>query len=311
MDKLKKGYIKLYRCIEDDWLWEIKPFGHGQAWIDLLMMANFEQKKIMFNKKPLTLEKGSFITSVRKLSERWGWSKNKVLRFLNTLEDDKKIIRDSDKMRTLITLVNYKDFQRKRDTNGDSDGDSDEDTNGDTDEDTSEDTNGDSDGDSDEDTNGDTDEDTSEDTNGDSDGTQTINKEYKEYKTLQENYIVGKPDAHLPEIEEIINFLNEKTGNNYRADSKQTQRYINARLNDGYTVDNFKKVIEVKTKDWLTDPKMRKYLRPKTLFSAENFESYLNEATAKIPEKYPGLTERMKKRNEEILKDFVDDGRFN
>ena len=130
------------------------------------MMANFEQKKIMFNKKPLTLEKGSFITSVRKLSERWGWSKNKVLRFLNTLEDDKKIIRDSDKMRTLITLVNYKDFQRKRDTNGDSDGDSDEDTNGDTD------------------------EDTSEDTYEDSDGTQTISKEYKEYKTLQENYIV-------------------------------------------------------------------------------------------------------------------------
>jgi len=51
---------------------------------------------------------------------------------------------------------------------------------------------------------------------------------------------------------------------------------IKARLNDGYSLDDFKKVIDIKTLKWKSDPKMSDYLRPETLFG-NKFESYLNE----------------------------------
>ena len=52
---------------------------------------------------------------------------------------------------------------------------------------------------------------------------------------------------------------------------------IKARLDEGYTVDDFKTVIDKKVKAWKDDPKMSAYLRPETLFRPSHFESYLNE----------------------------------
>lgn len=74
--------------------------------------------------------------------------------------------------------------------------------------------------------------------------------------------------------EEIIRYLNEKAGTHYR-NSKETVRLINARTKDGFTVDDFKKVIDKKVKEWKgTDRAM--YLRPSTLFAPSHFEEYLN-----------------------------------
>lgn len=90
-----------------------------------------------------------------------------------------------------------------------------------------------------------------------------------------EEYILsGKPD-HAP-YQEIMNYFNQQAGTSYRASSKATQRLINARKNENFTVEDFKKVIDIKVAAWKEDPKMSKYLRPKTLFGT-NFESYLNE----------------------------------
>lgn len=75
---------------------------------------------------------------------------------------------------------------------------------------------------------------------------------------------------------EIISYLNQQAGTSYRASSKATQRFVHARLKENYTVDDCKKVIDIKVANWKDDPKMSKYLRPKTLFGT-NFESYLNE----------------------------------
>ncbi len=75
---------------------------------------------------------------------------------------------------------------------------------------------------------------------------------------------------------DIIAYLNDKTGANYRASSKTTQRLIKARLKEGYGLDDFKAVIDTKTSDWLRDSKMSQYLRPETLFG-NKFESYLNQ----------------------------------
>ena len=90
----------------------------------------------------------------------------------------------------------------------------------------------------------------------------------------EEDIVSGKPD-HTP-YQEILDYLNSKAGTSYRASSKATQRFINARLNDNYTVEDFKKVIDIKVASWKDDPKMSKFLRPQTLFS-NKFEGYLNE----------------------------------
>lgn len=73
---------------------------------------------------------------------------------------------------------------------------------------------------------------------------------------------------------EIINYLNEKAGTGYRAGTEDTRKHIRARLSEGFTVEDFKTVIDKKVKEW-KGTKMEEYLRPMTLFSTK-FESYLN-----------------------------------
>lgn len=77
-------------------------------------------------------------------------------------------------------------------------------------------------------------------------------------------------------FEEIISYLNQKTDKKFNPSSRETRLYIHARWNAGFRLDDFKKVIDMKTAQWKTDPKMISYLRPETLFGTK-FESYLNE----------------------------------
>lgn len=81
----------------------------------------------------------------------------------------------------------------------------------------------------------------------------------------------------------IVDYLNQKAGTKYKASSKKTQTCIHARLAEGFTIDDFKVVIDKKCADWLGDAKMEQYLRPETLFGTK-FESYLNaKVTRQIP----------------------------
>jgi uncharacterized phage protein (TIGR02220 family) len=84
-----------------------------------------------------------------------------------------------------------------------------------------------------------------------------------------------KPITNDDLIIEIIDFLNECTGKSYKANSKLAILNINARLKDGYTKDDFVKVISIKATKWL-GTKWEDYLTPNTLFG-NKFESYLNE----------------------------------
>lgn len=76
---------------------------------------------------------------------------------------------------------------------------------------------------------------------------------------------------------EIVDYLNSKIGSCFRASSKKTQSLIKARFKDGFDLQDFKDVIDVKSNQWLKDSKMNTYLRPKTLFGTK-FEGYLNES---------------------------------
>lgn len=89
-------------------------------------------------------------------------------------------------------------------------------------------------------------------------------------------------------IKKIVFYLNEKAGANFKHTSSKTVKLINSRLNDGFFLNDFIKVIDIKTGEWL-NTEMSKYLRPETLFGTK-FESYLNQ-------KVGGRDERAKKDN--------------
>ena len=103
----QKGWMPIYRRLQDHWLWQDKPFAKGQAWLDLLLLASHNDKEFLFGNQIVKNEVGSFITSELKLMERWGWSKTKVRAFLKLLQDEQMIVKKSDNKKTTITIVNY------------------------------------------------------------------------------------------------------------------------------------------------------------------------------------------------------------
>lgn len=72
-----------------------------------------------------------------------------------------------------------------------------------------------------------------------------------------------------------------KTGKNFKSNSKKTKSLINSRIKEGFKVEDFKKVIDIKTSEWLNDKQMAQYLRPETLFG-NKFEGYLNQNPKKL-----------------------------
>ena len=78
-------------------------------------------------------------------------------------------------------------------------------------------------------------------------------------------------------IKEIVEYLNLKLNAKYRYSTKATKECINARLEEGFTVDDFKKVIDKQYDNWI-NTEWEKYLRPQTLFGTR-FEGYLNAPT--------------------------------
>lgn len=91
-----------------------------------------------------------------------------------------------------------------------------------------------------------------------------------------------KEEKYKDEIKEIIDYLNSKVGSRYRYTSETNNRYIRARLNEKFTVDDFKKVIDNKVQEW-TGTEFQQYLRPETLFGGK-FEQYLNQKTYVSPQ---------------------------
>ena len=82
----------------------------------------------------------------------------------------------------------------------------------------------------------------------------------------------------------VVDYLNQKTSKNFKSNSQKTQKLIHARLKEGFSLEDFQKVIDVKTKEWKNDKVMCKYLRPETLFGTK-FEGYLNEIVEYTPNK--------------------------
>ena len=112
----EKNFFLVNRSLLAHWLWQDKPFSKGQAWIDLIALANYADTKVVSRGEVVTCKRGDVNFSILYLSERWGWSRGKTARFLKLLESDSMVKINATTNRTTITIENYERFQTEQTT---------------------------------------------------------------------------------------------------------------------------------------------------------------------------------------------------
>ena len=115
---MANGWIALHRSLLDHWLWKDKPFSNGQAWIDLILLANHKDVKEYANGSLKTFRKGTVNRSIESISNRWGWNRKKTRKFLHALEADGMVTVNVTTHGTTITLINYDIYQTIGTTKG-------------------------------------------------------------------------------------------------------------------------------------------------------------------------------------------------
>lgn len=133
------GWIKVWRKLAESDIWLEKPFSKGQAWIDLLLLATSSDHVSSYKGRNKKYSAGTVHMSLCFLSERWGWSRNKVYRFIRKLENDKMLVyqgrtsngttdrtqngtTDGTTSDTVIIVVNWALYQSKQNKNGTTNG---------------------------------------------------------------------------------------------------------------------------------------------------------------------------------------------
>ena len=232
------GFIVIDRAI-NDWKWRDNSVALG-LWLHILLSANWKDGWFSGHHIP----RGSFATSMRRMSEETALSEKTIRKWLKRFEEDKQIELRGMNRFTIIKVINYAKYQDYTSEN-------------------------------------ETErselryeprfEQRSElrsEQRLDNRTNKQINKETKE------QYISGETPEDYSETDSVIDYLNLVTGQKYKY-SKTSRKHIHARLSEGFTVEDCKSVIDKKTREWIgTD--MMKYLNPETLFSGE-FEKYLNQ----------------------------------
>lgn len=113
---MASGWIALHRQIQENSLWQDnEPFDCRSAWIDMLLMANHEDKELFMNNNVILIKRGQFHRSQLKLAERWHWKRDKVKKYLKSLKKagmlDFVASKNGDTRGTTITIVNYGKYQ--------------------------------------------------------------------------------------------------------------------------------------------------------------------------------------------------------
>lgn len=116
----RTGWLKLWRQMQDNPIWTETPFSAGQAWIDLLIRANFSETRIPKPGKTsnLMLGPGEAIVSLRELELNWGWSRNRVLRFFARLKRERMIGTTNETTFTRLKVLNWKKYQGEDEEGG-------------------------------------------------------------------------------------------------------------------------------------------------------------------------------------------------
>lgn len=123
---MKSGWIKLYRQLADKDLWLAEPFTRGQAWVDLILLANHKAGHIRKRGVRIDLQAGECGWSERELAARWKWSRGKVRRFFDELEEDemieKKVVPQKNNVTGSFKIIKYCSMQNGSTTDSTTDG---------------------------------------------------------------------------------------------------------------------------------------------------------------------------------------------
>ena len=122
-------------------------------------------------------------------------------------------------------------------------------------------------------------------------------------KDIDKDTLSGNPTP--PPYKEIISYLNATAGKQYRHTTDKTRKLIQARYKESFNINDFKKVIDIKTKEWLNTD-MDKFLRPETLFGTK-FESYLNQ-TEQVNNNYYELNKEALAERDAKLEEDIENG---
>ena len=114
---MTEGYIKLYRCLEDNPLWLSEPFTKGQAWVDLLLMANYTVSEFQVRGIWVKVLPGQIARGEKYLAKRWAWSRDKVRAFLFNLETRQQIRQQKSNVISIITIVKWEQYQANQTAN--------------------------------------------------------------------------------------------------------------------------------------------------------------------------------------------------
>ena len=108
---MENSWIRLHRKLMDDPLYFAEPFTKMQAWIDLLLLANFADRVTFIRGNRVTIKRGQVAYSREWFSGRWRWSRGKIDRFLDMLERENMIGRQKSAVITCISILNYDAYQ--------------------------------------------------------------------------------------------------------------------------------------------------------------------------------------------------------
>lgn len=241
----ENGHVHLMRKIKTHWAYPMGRFTDMEALVDLILEANWADQKTC----GVDLKRGQVWLSIRRLADRWSWSKNKVGLFLNKLEKDGTIFRDTvgdsrnGRKGHCITLVHYNDYNPQRTDDGTLGGHS-----------------------------------------GDTQGTIKKKKRRKE-ENIPPTPLKGSgvSDGAEEIALVVLEYFNLKSGRKLKP-LETNIKHVKARIREArkskveLTVEDFRAVIDDRVSDWEDDPKMKKFIRPQTFFNEDMFGDYLERA---------------------------------
>jgi hypothetical protein len=107
-----KGWIKLHRGVLDHWLYnEYRPLTKREAWENMLLWANFENKKILVKGSLIDCNRGQLLYSIETYAEKFCWSVGQVKSFFSLLKKDGMISMEGLKYTTRLSICNYDSYQ--------------------------------------------------------------------------------------------------------------------------------------------------------------------------------------------------------
>jgi hypothetical protein len=129
---MRDRFLKLNAGFFKHAYWQQKrTYSFAEAWLDLIWNARFEAKpisKIVSRNRTIEIKRGEIHASLRFLAERWGWTKERVQRFLAAAKERGELIQETRQGETIITLCNFAKYNSYQDTDQDEDQDEDKDT---------------------------------------------------------------------------------------------------------------------------------------------------------------------------------------